>query len=319
MRTVGRYLRIEYLLGILMMAVGLLSSMTLFTSSGVWDLTKTFVVVSNIIIALFGAVVFLDRKKSKMRAIGLYSMALGLARVVRSIPEALSPSDIPFVTGIVMIVLGLILLYSGLKYYTGTSRNTLIMRYVAYAIVATYALQIAMYFHSGGTFDGFIEVYRGTALYLAMYIVYVIILSNKEIWSNTPTGRTRDDIHAVKCRISIDSGSIIGRDDLVTLKTGLTDRSSWTKLRNCPVESETFLTLKRSDEHLSVLLQKWIGCEGIHMTFLRNRDDSFLCTEGLVVTNVVPEDCDSISDCRYVRLYSVEGQFIRLAVGDEVE
>ena len=302
--------RIEYLLGSVMIAFGILS---ILANPMDGTFSKQLYVLSRIFVIIFGIAVILDPRKNILRAVGLYALALGLGRAVRSIDSLTSDSDITFFIGFVLLMLGLNLMYGGITYFKGTSKNATNMTITTGLIVLAYFLIMIFSLRMGVTLSDYIADNYDTVSFLVMYSIFIVVLMSDEVRANDPMERIYRNISWIENNSHTDESASVSRDDLKLMNRGLSDRSGWKMMNDRgPVESEIMITMHgRMDD--TMIVQKWKDLDGLFISVVLGPDHSFIQGQRFNLVAIRTEN-GSINDCDHVRLYSSDGMSARLRV-----
>lgn len=304
-----RHMKLGYLLGVLMCAVGAIS---LFSAIG--DGRDSMYIFSKVLLILFGLFMILDPKKNNMRAIGLYALAIGSGRLLRGLSDATAESDAVFATGMIMIALGGSLMICGYNYFKGISKNAYMMTMIAYVILMAYVLIIIYGIYVGADIWTYILDNSDMVSFIIMYAVYILVLTSPEVTCNMPMERilrSIDDIRSVS-GISGDLG--ITSSDLSEITNGLNGTPSWSAVADGPVEYETSIKLSGTDNTFMVL-QKWKGEKPIYITMSADPDGTLIQASRFTVTDIVPEN-GTMEECDHIRLYGPDGMVARLKIKD---
>lgn len=263
--------RVEYILGGLMVFVGAVS---IIPSLGHVD-HRLMYVASKLLLMAMGFVIILDPKKSIMRAVGLYAIALGAGRVVRSLVGLTSPDDIQFLFSLAMIALGLNLATCGVTYMNNTSKNARRMTLTAYAIFLAYFLEIVYRAFLGEDLLKLLISKYDTVAFLIMYGVYIVILNSREIRYNIPLERVLMDVDGIGNASGVPKGASISESDLALIREGLTDNPSWNSLESGPAGWETSLKLGGRSAG-TIIFSKMRDSGDVLVTLVSDPDGTFL-------------------------------------------
>jgi hypothetical protein len=304
-------LRLEYLLGFLMAAVGIID---IYNSMQYWsDGSKVvFTIASDAVLLVGGSTLALSRTKSMVKTAGFYALCLGMSRMISSSNGLLNSSWYMMAASAAMFLLGLNLAYSGIRYLTGVSRNAATMRYTSSAIALLYALLFVYILHLNVIGDGLMSVYSAIIVLFTsmMYGLFSYTLHSDEVWSRTFIGRTKDDIHAIRSSFNFASGAAVDRKDAMAIRRALDG-----DIPSCscgPVTGEISVTVFKRDERSRMLMERWDGRTGLRLTLMQDTDGSYYGGTDTVI-KMEPEGGD-IEKCQAFRLYCESGRSLRLLV-----
>ncbi len=302
--------KIEPVLGFLMASVGLIGAYVLLMDPDEVPHLE-FMLLGRVLMILFGILIVMDPRKNKLRAVGLYAIALGLSRMIHAVSYLSSES---YLFGAVIALLGISLIYCGQSYFRGTSKNPRNLKLIAYAMMISYIVMMAFFFHYGGSVRDFLEQHYDIFPLMAMYGVYIIILSSDEIRVNSPMDKLYGTVRSIRENVHADPQSSISRNDAIMIYKGMKDRSSWKRSDDDgPVESEILIDITHSKDRKTMIIQKWRDQNGLNATIVNDPDGAFIQCYRFNFTNVEPENGD-IDTCKYIRLYGEDEIFARLLV-----
>ena len=302
--------RIEYLLGSVMIAFGILS---ILANPMDGTFSKQLYIFSRGLVIVFGIAVILDPRKNILRAVGLYAIALGLGRAVRSVDSLTADSDITFFIGFVLLVLGLNLMYGGITYFKGTSKNATNMTITTGLIILAYFLIMIFSLRMGVTLSDYIADNYDTVSFLVMYSIFIVVLMSDEVRANDPMERIYRNVSWIETNSHTDGDASVSRDDLKLIDKGLSNRSGWKMMNDQgPVESEIMVTMHGKTDRI-MIVQKWKDLDGLFISVVLGPDHSFIQGQRFNLVAIRTEN-GTIDDCDHVRFYSGDGISARLKV-----
>ncbi|MFA6710965.1 MAG: hypothetical protein WCR83_06565 [Candidatus Methanomethylophilaceae archaeon] len=302
--------RIEYLLGPVMIAFGILSILANPMDD---TFSKWLYVLSRVFVIIFGIAITLDPRKNILRAVGLYALALGLGRAVRSIDSLTSDSDIIFFTGFVLLILGLNLMYGGVTYFKGTSKNATNMTITTGLIILAYFFMMIFSLSMGIALSDYVADNYDTVSFLVMYSIFIVVLMSDEVRANDPMERIYRNISWIESNSHTDGSASISREDLKLIERGLSDKFGWKMMNDGgPVEAEINVTM-HGETDSTMIVQKWKDLEGLFVSVVLGPNHSFI--QGLRFNLVaIRTENGTIDNCDHVRLYSGDGKSARLRI-----
>ncbi len=304
----------EYLLSITMFILG---GYTAFhtVSNGLGEINHILNFVSSVFMIFMGVILFVYKKKDKMKAVGLCALALGFNRITTSIPYVSSMEDSIFFYGMIMASLGASLMYSGYVYLNGQSRNASTMRIASLVTIGMYLFSLLTYHINGFGFDYYLERHSVDFVTMIMYVMYSIVLYDNEIAENTPTGKIRMNTSSVLQNKAVSESSFILREDVEKLFSIMETENQIQ--HTGPIDSEINIPVFENSKESYMILQKWKNSDRIHVTFSNNICGSYSGSD-FSYTHI-ESDSGKISDCSHITLYSDCGRIMKIAVKDRTE
>lgn len=145
---------------------------------------KIFSLASSLIIVLVGFYIMLSKSQDKMKAIGLYALSFGLAKVVAAVAVLENQTDLMRYTAIISLVLGALFVLFGLSYLLGTSKKIVSKVLVSLFFIAVDVLRIKNACEHGGDFFSNSSIVS-YAVEIAVLFLFVSLLLSKDVRINT--------------------------------------------------------------------------------------------------------------------------------------
>lgn len=269
-----------------------------------------------VIMIAMGLLILFDPKKSILRSIGFYAMALGLSRVMNSLSSIASESDMMFIIGLVMFGMGVNLMYSGFCYLKDTSRGRFGMTMASALLALLMIILIVMMSVSEETSAYDMSVIISCFISLIQYSI-VLLLMDMEVFRfgsfNEKALRKMDDIRRTYAPAP---DMAITRDGGIVLKHMFDDRSSWTPVEDGgPVECEKKLCMEEDRAKSVMILQKWKDSDKIHATMVVDDNGTILQANRFSISDVVADNDDD-SGFKNLRLYADGRMVANLAIAE---
>ena len=137
----------------------------------------------------FGILIILDRHKSLFFAVGLYATSLGLSRVIRYWHLLQDDSLYLYVAGVVLVLLGFNLMYSGYRYIRGNSRSIAYILIGAAIFTAMLILELTFGVRTSTSTKEFLELYGFTLAQTIMNLLYMGLVWSEQIRNSTVLSR----------------------------------------------------------------------------------------------------------------------------------
>ena len=225
--TAGTFLAIVMIASGLMMLINRMVGVDIFGYEFSVD-DNVFGIMSRILLLVGGTVILLKRGKGNYFAIGVYSMTLGISRIIRSLPDLVSQNDTVYYLSVIMTVVGINLAVCGYNHLTVKTRNPLMMRYTAIAVLVTYAVVLLYFAYIGESPAQLFSYIPDTIWYIPLYIGLLIALYSKDVVNNIPLGRIRKLAAEIADESYHGDETIISEEDAAKIRTGLEGPVSWT-------------------------------------------------------------------------------------------
>ncbi len=294
--------RISFILAGIIIISGLIdvANMTVFGNTDT-VLTDTAVAIVKIGMGLF---IIFDPKRNLMRSVGFYALSLGIARIIASFPMLGSPSDLPFIVAIVMVVMGANLVYSGYSYLQDVSRGRFGMTLGSAALALIMAAALVSYVVAGDELEIDVTDIIVTVVYLIQYLLILVIMDSDEFRFSSWEEKSVRKMDDMRVMYTLTPGMYIPREDAKAIKHMFDDRSSWSEVDDGgPVECEKRLRLAEDKVTAVMIMQKWKDSDRIYFTVSTNDDGTILQANRFSVTDAVADDADD-DKFMNIRLYA---------------
>jgi len=236
---------------------------------------KMLYVLSKLMLIALGAIIILDPKKSVMRGVGMYALALGGGRALRSLEGLISPNDFEFLFSLFMLALGINLAICGITYFNHTSKNARRMTLTTYMIFMAYLLEIIYSIFLGADPLQLLMSKYDTVALLVMYALYIAILNTREIRYNIPLERVLMDMDGIGHVSGIPKDATLSESDLELIREGLSEKPSWDILDSGPAGWETKIVMGGRSSG-TIILTKMKESGAVVATLVTNPDGTFL-------------------------------------------
>ena len=284
------------LLGAIMVAVGIgMIVMRILQYENEWTIihlqdgpcgyiSRTVVVIGGVLILLF-------RKRGNYFAVGAYAITLGISRVIRSLPDLLSSSDLRFYSSLAFIVIGVNLVYSGYNHLTVRTKNPFIMKMTAIILLSAYL--VGLLYMLCFDVDTTVILSNNTDIiwYLPLYVALIIILSSKDVMENVPMGRIKRYSSLFSQKMNLGGPLTISRSDADKISEALLDDCPWTERSIGSLSiKEDVVSFGTVSGQRDVVVGKVTGKEGIVLSIVDDSRDSFVTGLRFRVTGCVRTD-----------------------------
>ena len=273
-------------LGLTMMVCGV---MLLFTQTQSWDFSTTsslfdkdnaYLTISRILLCVGGAVILIGRKRGNYFAVGIYAMTLGISRVIRSLPNLVSPSDTVFYVNLILVIVGVNLAIGGYNHLTVRTRNPAVTRATTTAILIVYLIihLFFLYFGSiyGITIQFLYDNFADVMWYMPLYLALIFVLFSKEVINNAPMGRLNFMSQVTAQRVFMGENVSVSEEDSNKIVEGFSS-PSW--------KETTVGGIRMMEEHVTfhtkmgdrdAVMEKWEGDPRIYISVVDDIRDSFI-------------------------------------------
>jgi len=272
-------------------------------------------IYSAIIKLIMAEFIIFDPKKSVLRAVGFYAVAIGLSRVITSFSILAQTNTFSLAIGLIFLIMGLNLLYSSYNYFKDTVRGRTGMMYSACILAFVQTITLLMSYQTyktTGQID-FREI-AIAAVYLFQYVVLLLIMDTEELRYSTLIEKTNTRVESTCVTHMVGGRFQLERQDAVVLKHMFDDRSSWMPVTDGgPIELERRLHIIDGRIGSTMMLQKWAGCDDIYVTMVNDDLGSIILANRFKVTEVVPDDDDD-NLFSSVRLFDGNRMLAQMAV-----
>ena len=276
-------------LGSMMVACGLIMLIIRFTPIELWGINFSsddgaLGIIARFLLILGGAIILIKRDKGNYFAIGVYALALGISRLLRSLPnlviehDIMKPqNDLIFNITIFIVLLSANLAWTGYNHLTVRMKNPLMMRYTTLGIIAFYAI-IFLYLHYiEKSPDILMEYFPDVIWYIPLYVSLLLILFSKEVIDKCPMGRLGSFSKDIADKLDLGGSITISEEDAAKIREGFGEHTGW---KERPVgnvciyeESATFRTARGDRD---VVLERCDVDNDLRITVVDDIADSFI-------------------------------------------
>ena len=250
-----------------------------------------FGLISRAILVLGGLVMIVMRKKGSYFSVGIYALTLGVSRILRSIPEFASDSDIEFYAALVFFVIGVNLAYGGYNHLTVRTRDPKGMRWTALLLLVIFTLALGYFAYRGQDIIPFLLDDINIIGYLPLYAGLLIILYGREVNEGNPIGRIADFMSSLSASIYVGDSITITEDDAKVIEEGFSGASSWNVQTIGDVTvRESSIVFHTHNGDKDVILQRWSDSDNLYLSLINDKTDSFVGGQRISATGCVRED-----------------------------
>ncbi len=270
--------------------------MIIYASLGLyWDFEFGNDMLASIVVYIFplalGLAIILDRHRSIFFAVGMYAIALGIARFLSYCPMIFSNGMVDEVTGLALTIMAGNLVYSGFRYLLSNSRGVFWVCVGSGMFAALLTVELIAYVLTTDSFDNFLFDEGDNAVTLAMIILYLILVSSHPVRYSTDIARMAHAFAGFRLTnvsgpdISIDPESVAF---ILHFCDGTMPESKMTGFREGPVHYEYIFPFHDGMRYGTVFLRRWYGPDGpVYMTFSEHKDGSVIGSNTMRVVDVV--------------------------------
>ena len=310
--------RMVYILAIILFVSGLYDIYTVAVANYAdqWDFVDE--IVSAVIKMVAAEFMVFDPKKSIMRAIGFYSMSLGITRIISSLSTLYFVSSLSLAIGGVMLVMGVNMLISSYNYLNDTTRGRTGITLSATVLALMDVLFIVLIFESNrfGLDPSQYGDMSKIIISLFEYITLLLIMDTKELRFSTSYEKSNTRIESARVTYTVAGDLTIDPEDAKVMSHMFDDRSSWKVCDNGgPVECEYKIRIIDGRIPSTVIMQKWKDSDPIHFTVVNDDTDSIILANRFSVHSV-SSDGERPS---FLRLFDEKRMIMQIAVRSEEE
>ena len=273
-------------LGLTMMVCGV---MLLFTQTQSWDFSGTtslfskdnaYLTISRILLCVGGVVILLGKNMGNYFAVGVYAMTLGISRVIRSLPNLVSPSDTVFYMNIILVIVGTNLAVGGYNHLTVRTRNPAVTRATTIAILIGYLLIHLFFLYFGNaygiTIDFLYNNFADVMWYMPLYLALLFVLFSKEVIDNAPMGRMNSMSQTTAQRVFMGETVSISEEDSLKMIEGFST-PSWKETTVGGIRMmEEHVTFHTKMGERDVVMERWEGDPKVYISVVDDIEDSFI-------------------------------------------
>ncbi|MCQ2070704.1 MAG: hypothetical protein MJZ68_06210 [archaeon] len=226
-----------------------------------------------------GSMILLDRRRKYVRSVGFYAIAMGISRVLSSLPymqdiddigemffiEELIARGFPVaIVGVVFLAIGMNTLLSGAMFLTGTARGKHSMQISAVVMSLLYIEMIVFLLKSGYPYDYLLEYETFVFIRILMYFFLVWLLDTREIRYGDKVSKHFQFMSAIDNTYRSRDVLSISEEDASVLCAGPSSDGWYTLDDGGPVEKEFRFTSTSIAGDTFVTVQKWKGSDRLY-------------------------------------------------------
>ncbi len=288
--------KLTLILGVFMLIYGVVGIVRNFDNG-----EPIYVIASFIPMIICGSLVVLDKHRSINFATGMYAIGLGLSRVIAYFfVTFLEESNYLFILSLVITIVGVNMVYSGVKYLGGNTRT------IALIIIGTVVLMLTsifrLYLYTIGVTDPY-EIFKVGAsniAIMALCLLYIALVCTE----NVRNGTSLAQFNRVFSGYGVAQGTISNAslkedvcDDIVEF---FEDSSRFAKVGadSGPVHAEYGFNCRDGPVELYGTLQRWNGPKGdVYLSLSTFKEGSFFDVRPFSVEGVRVSDGYLVVDC----------------------
>ena len=273
-------------LGSMMVICGLIMTVIRFTSLDLWgvEFSKNdgpLGIIARFLLIAGGAAILIKRDKGNYFAVGVYALALGLSRLLRSLPNLVieqSPqNDVIFNFTIFVVILSANLALTGYNHLTVRMKNPMMMRYTTLGIVAFYAIVLLFFQYVDKSPEILMEYLPDVIWYIPLYFALLLVLFSKEVVDNCPMGRLERFSREMVDKYDLGNTITISEEDAAKIRDGFSDHNGWKEVPvgDARVYEET-VTFRTARGERDVVLERCDDDGDLRITVVDDLSDSFI-------------------------------------------
>ena len=301
------------ILGIVMMLVGVILVIYLLYDVAVSEFAADYVIenifslLSRVLLIIGGYYIFRQRMNGNYFAVGIYAIALGISRILRSMPGLGSSSDLIFYVNVIFVIVGANLILSGVNHLTVRTKDPTFMRYTTGAVVGGYILLELTALYLKFDHDIIDELMGDSLMYVPLYVALLAVLFTKELVIHRPIGRIISYISSTADTLSMGSDVSVSAEDGRKLIDGFS-APGWEEKtvggRRVKEERITFCT-KRGQR--DVVMNRWDDDPALYISVVDDARDSFVTGHRIKATGYSEHDgtidlLDDMGVCASIRI-----------------
>ena len=234
-------------------------------------------IVSKFLMLAGGLIILIKRKKGNYFAIGIYALTLGIARLIRALPNLTAESDIIFYSSLFIIALSANLAATGYNHLTVRMKNPINMRYTTMVILGCYAIVLLYFVYIGEKPTVILNFLPDVMWYIPIYASLLVVLFSKDVLYNSPMGRINTFSAETADRFGLGDDITVSEEDAEKIKAGLSGPQGWkTKNLGDIIVSEENITFESCKGTKDVILERCEGDANLRITIIDDRNDSFI-------------------------------------------
>lgn len=283
-----------------------------------------YVYISSILMVVCGILMAVFYKAPMTTLIGFFTIGIASNRLLQGIYMFFQHPDSDvlmfayLIISLIFIALATNMLISSSFYFRGISRKRRGMLISGILFLIFELVQIVLFLRSGMSLPEIFQTYPSEILRIALYVVYIILLSTEEIRNRELLEHQSRALDGIRTTYLCDPFARIDRQEAVKVANLYGNWDMWKDKRGWgPVEYEYRFVIKNRNDHTFVTVQKWKGCDRMYFTAAKNHHGSLLDANRFAVDKILldgtPEECTNI------RFFNNEGLYIQVPVRDRKE
>ncbi|MDO5852695.1 MAG: hypothetical protein Q4Q62_01270 [Thermoplasmata archaeon] len=263
--------------------------------------------------AVCGSLIFLDKRRSLPRSVGMFAIGLGLFRIFSALVYYRPHSYINLFV-LAVIILGSNMVLTGAYYRRGYSRAREYMLMIT-AIMFFIYLSVLLYTTIGDTSlipSSMLANIRPLLIMMVIiYPVFVLILDSETLRQKDWVEVRNRTLDRVRRTYYLQPDASISKRDADILLAGFGDRKGWLDVRDGgPAECEVRVPIE--NHGMSVLIaQRWAGRDEMFITMSDHWTGSIVQATRFAVTEAFVADGHLTLNCP-------DGKFMRIAVKERM-
>ncbi|MCQ2084700.1 MAG: hypothetical protein MJZ21_00965 [archaeon] len=284
------------------------------------EIPRLFRVPPSVLYVICGVLIFMDCRRNFIKSVGLYAACVGFNKIVSAVPFIISKTEVTFLTGLVIFVLGANVTYSGYRMLSGTVRGRNGMLATAILLLVVYLEYIAMMMYinvnaysvpASEVLIVVMKSYPTMFVSCVMYCVLIWLLGTSQIRYGDELYRHIDILKEIDNTYRAEKLVIEEKDLGPLLDPASPD---WCDPDDGgPVEKEFKFVSDGVYGRTRIFIQKWKGEEKLHFTLIGTPEGSFVYANRMDVAKIVPDSTDA-ETCNHVALLRTDGQILTLSV-----
>lgn len=284
---------------------------------GVYDA----IFVMNILTLILGIVILLDKNRSILSSMGLYSLGMALTRLPTVILFTFWPNPpIAFLAGIFFLVIMINMFYSAWQYLHGICRgyisSTVIILFLWFLYFGLFVATAAGFMPdvTGTVFQRVLDI-EILGANVILFTVYLVVLCTDEMHDRCEMEIAYDHIQTFRSFTDAGFDSSISREDAKRIFAG---PATWEKVENVgPVESEMRFIVSYTDYALFGTAQKWRNDDRVFFTISESEWGRTMVEATRFYADEIACENGEIGDCTHLVFRQKNGDCFKIEVLDD--
>lgn len=277
--------------------------------------------IMNILTLILGVVILLDKNRSILSAMGIYSIGMGLTRLPTVILFLFWPDPaILFVIGIIFLIIMINMLYSAWEYLHGICRG-----YVSSTVI----ILLLWILYSGllvGTMVELIPSFEGTvfqrildpeilAANAILFSVYLVVLGTDEMHDACEVEIAYKHVQSFRSFTDAGFDSSVSRNDARKI---VSKPETWERITDVgPIEYELRFIVSYTDFVLYGTAQKWVDDSRVFITISENEWGNTMVEATRFYADEIVCDNGDIETCTHLLFRKKNGDCFKIEVLDD--